>query len=764
MTEWIIFFSVFVQLVAAFMALRFFEGIPAKKGWLFISIAVSLMVLRRFFGLLRTTGEGQNLPLETIGLIEETIGFATSCFLLYGLYHLGSLFKFVQESGEKIISSEKKYRSVFHGASDAIFVVSRDGTILDCNESAEKLLGVSSEDLIGAKLSRFILFPDIETLRETISPNRINEVCWIISTSDGRKIEAELRASRVMIDGEENILCVFRDRTEEKRMQQELQKSYEYFELLFDKNPVPIFTLDESGRVVLWNFACEKLTGIPKDAIIGKKPNFESIYPNRKVPPTLAELLLVFDASSLAKKFEKQGVSLYLGMPDAVTCETVFEVHGRKKIVKLIASRIYSPNEELIGVIQIAQDITTERALERYAFQAQRMEALGRLASGIAHDFRNILMVVQSGMEFLKYKFQDNPEVRRYSREVGIAIDQGVSLCRQLMGFAVEERSEQLMPQAYNVNNIIRSLEKFVRRVFRENIHVQVELDPNISNVKAYPGQIDRVLINLFLNAQDAMPSGGTLLVRTKEVNVSREEIPPGIENVSPGPFVVIMVKDTGIGMDEVTLEKIFEPFFSGKKEMGHGLGLYVVWNEIRNLGGFIKVESSLSLGTVFYCYLPVWKEGIEDRDLEESEDTIEVTTPKRILLVEDNLALKDIMANALQALGHLVYVAGSIREALYLLDKEGEFLDVAICDFRLTDGSGYTVVEEIQSRFPHIKPVLMTGYAEKEVVDKCRRDGIPVLSKPFSMGKLQRIIVSMEDPSLISASYNRNTNREKIS
>jgi PAS domain S-box-containing protein len=748
MSEWIIVFSVFVQVFAAIVALRLFRETKGREGWLFVALAIFLMVLRRFFGLVRITGS--DVSTESVILLEETAGFATSCLLFVGLLRLGSLFKLVQESGERIMASEKKYRAVFQGASDAILIVNKDGTVIDCNESAEKLLGFPAEAIKGSNLS-ILSAPDQGGIWQAFSLNNWEAVDWILVGADGKKIETELKASRILINGEEGLLCVFRDRTEEKRAQRELSRSYEYLELIVDRNPMPTFVLDEYGSVTLWNLACERLTGIPREEVLGSKPNFQVLYPNRKIPPTLAELLLTFDPSFLVKKLEVRGVSLYPSMPDTVTCETAFETRGSEKRVKLIASRLYDRDGRLIGAIQIAQDVTMERALERYASQAQRMESLGRLASGIAHDFRNILMVIQSSMELLKHNLRDNPNVARFGRDVGVAVEQGVSLCRQLMAFAKEREEEQLPPQMISVNSVIRGLEKFLRRVFREDIHVQIDLDPNIGNIRAYPGQVDRVLTNLFLNAQDAMLSGGTLWVRTQEVLVSKDEIPPSAENVKPGRFVMITVKDTGVGMDEETMKRIFEPFFSSKGSTGHGLGLYVVWNEIQNLGGFIRVESSPSLGTAFHCYIPLWEEeeGVGVKP-EEARREVKPVLPKRVLLVEDNLALKDVMTQMLRTMGHTVSSAGSIREALHELSKIGDSLDLALCDIRLPDGDGYGLVQEIQSRFPHVTCILMTGYADKNILNKCHTEGLPVLYKPFSMSTVEEIFATLEESSII--------------
>lgn|GEM_PF-3085780 len=542
-------------------------------------------------------------------------------------------------------------------------------------------------------------------------------------------------------------MCVFRDCTKEKIAQRELRRNHEYLELILDKNPMPIFVVDKEGRVVLWNIACENLTGISKDEIVGKYPRegFKSLYPGKENPPiTLAELLIMFDAQTVAKKISKKGVSLYPLIPEAVTCEVVFEVEGKSKVARLIASRLYDKKGRFIGAIQIAHDVTQERAMERYMSQLQRMESLGRLAAGIAHDFRNILMVIQTGMELITNRLDDHSRIARAKREIELALGQGVSLCRQLMGFAREGiESAQEVPKAISVNGIIQTLEKFVRRIFRENIHLQFELDSLAGNVKALPGQIDRILLNLFLNAQDAMPQGGTLLVKSRRVQISSEEIPPGEENVRPGMFVLVTVKDTGVGIDEETLQRIFEPFYSKKESVGHGMGLYVVWSEVKRLGGFIRVESFCSLGTAFHVYLPVYEEEKEGkREISETEEVTfdETASSKRILMVEDNLALRSVLADMLKTLGHQVEEAGTVREALHLLERIGEDLDMVISDVGLPDGDGYRLVKEICSRFPHVKPVVMTGYAEAEVVNACRSENIPVLYKPFSVREIQKI------------------------
>lgn len=751
MTEWVILLSICIQLAAAIASARFFKENPSRGAWLFVSIAIFFMVFRRFFGLLRTTG-GSGEFLETISFVEESVGLMTSLFLFLGLYRLGSLFRFVQSSAQRLVASEKRYRAIFHNASDAILIIDREGNIIDANNSAERLLGFSVEKLRGSNLSLFSApdQPEGITIQEIIRMGIRNngERCeWVLIGGDGRRIDTEVRASRLVTNGEEGILCVFRDCTKEKMAQRELRRSREYLELILDKNPMPIFVVDKEGKVVFWNIACENLTGISKDEIVGKEPRegFRSLYPGKETPPpTLAELLIMFDAQTIAKKMSKKGLSLYPLIPEAVTCEVVFEVEGKSKVTRLIASKLYDQKGRFIGAIQIAHDVTQERAMERYMSQLQRMEALGRLAAGISHDFRNILMVIQTGVELVTSRLDDHDRVARARREIELALGQGVSLCRQLMGFAREGiESAQEVPRAISVNGVIQTLEKFIRRIFRENIHLQFELDPLVGNVKALPGQIDRILLNLFLNAQDAMPQGGTLLVRSRRVQVSSEEIPPGEENVKPGMFVLVTVKDTGVGMDEETLKRIFEPFYSKKESVGHGIGLYVVWSELRRLGGFVRVESSYSLGTAFHVYLPVWEEEKESREeVSEFEETAleETLGSKRILVVEDNLALRSVLTDMLKALGHQVEEAGSVREALHLLERMGEDLDVVLSDVGLPDGDGYRLVKEICSRFPHVKPVIMTGYADAEVVEACRAENIPVLYKPFSVHEIQKI------------------------
>ncbi|MEJ5300536.1 MAG: PAS domain S-box protein [Thermodesulforhabdaceae bacterium] len=773
MVEWIILTSICIQLTAAVMAARFFKENPAKGAWLFVCIAILLMVFRRFFGLIRiTTGSGE--ILETVSFVEESIGLGTSLLLLLGVYRLGFLFRFVQNTTQKLITSEKRYRAIFHNVSDAILIIGREGNILDANSSAEKLFGFSIDKLRGSHLSLFSAPDQIEgtSVQEIIHSGIQNSGKsheWILIGEDGRRIEAEVRASRLVTNGEEGILCVFRDRTREKQAERELRKSWEYLELVLDRNPMPIFVIDQEGRVALWNTSCENLTGISRTEIIGKKPGegFGVLYPGREIPPaTLAELLITFDAETLVKKMSKKGVSRYPLIPEAITCEVIFEVEGKPKIARLIASRLYDRKGRLIGAIQIAHDVTLERSMERYMSHLQRMEALGRLAAGIAHDFRNILMVIQNSMELIVRELKDHSQIARHRREIELALGQGVSLCRQLMGFArggEEEREEK--PRAISVNGVIQTLEKFVRRIFRENIHLQFELDPLAGSVKALPGQIDRILLNLFLNAQDAMPEGGTLLVKSRDVRVPPEEIPPGEENVKPGRFVLVTVKDTGVGMDEKTLQKIFEPFYSRKESGGHGLGLYIVWSELKRLGGFVRVESSYSLGTAFHVYFPVWEEEGEDwevesvkSDQEEKVFLVESLKPRRVLVVEDNLALRNVLCEMLVSFGHKVEKAGSVKEALHLVERIGKDLDVVISDIGLPDGDGYEMIKEISRRLPHIKSVLMTEYVRGEVIEACRAENILLLYKPFSATKLQEIFASLErsDVEFLGRNQNR--------
>ena len=254
------------------------------------------------------------------------------------------------------------------------------------------------------------------------------------------------------------------------------------------------------------------------------------------------------------------------------------------------------------GILAVTRDISKRKSLEKQLFQAQKMEAIARLAGGVAHDFNNFLMVVMSYTDLILKDFPAEHPLQRYAQEILLAAEQASSLTRQLLAFS---RKQVIQPEILNLNQLITVLEKLLRRLIPEDIEMDIRLDPQLENIKADPGQMEQVLMNLVINARDALPQGGKIQIRTEGVFLDQVygQSHPGVE---PGFYVKLTVSDNGVGMDQDTLERIFEPFFSTKgQDQGTGLGLATVHGIVKQHHGHITVSSSLGEGTTFEIYLP---------------------------------------------------------------------------------------------------------------------------------------------------------------
>ncbi len=727
MLKLVILLSITFQILAVVVALMSFRKNPSKGAWLIISIALVLMTFRRFMGFLKLANL-ESPEIEFTTFTEETIALATSILLFLGIHNLNSLFERIQQMNRSTLVSERKYRSVFKSVSEALFITDMEGNIVDCNEASIRLLGLSEDDITGKNIVE--LFQEKQSLEKLIKLSGSAPLELVLVKGEGTIVYTEAKVDKIIINGEEKLLFAFKDLTKEI----EAKKSKEYFEILLDSYPIPTFALNNKGEVVLWNKTCEELTNIPRWKVIGKKPDFSALYQDRKEPPpSLAELLIKYEPSKLIEKFKHRNVLKY--GHNILTCESSFRVGDTVKIIKIIASRLFDKNEKFIGAVQVAQDITSEKIAHHCMANLQKMEAIGRLSVGVAHDFRNILMIIQSATDLIAKDSPSNP----YIKDIKFAIERGSNLCKQLMVYS-KDLEELEKSTTLSIHGILKGNERLLRKIFKEDVHFYLELNAESDIVRASSYQIDRIITNLLINAQDAMPEGGTLVVKTENVCVEPHEIPMEWES-SPGDFIKITVKDTGIGMDEETLAHIFEPFFS-KKGRGHGLGLYVVYSEVKKLKGFIKVESKPSLGTSFYVYLPLAK---DDKATTEKEDRrIIEGFSKTILLIEDEYLLRKNLAKAIMAMGHKVIDAGSVREAIEIMEVEGSNIDLILTDFGLPEMNGFSLIKEIVEKHRKIPAIIMTGYADKAIITACKEANIPVIYKPFNLEELQSKIIDL--------------------
>lgn len=384
-----------------------------------------------------------------------------------------------------------------------------------------------------------------------------------------------------------------------------------------------------------------------------------------------------------------------------------------------------------------AQEALLERDVQLR--QSQKMEAVGRLAGGVAHDFNNQLAIMKGYLDMAVEKLGENPSVTNYLNQVGGAVDRATGLTRQLLLFTSHQPVDL---KVINVNDQIGDFKEMLRRLLREDIALEVDLDEDLWPVRADKVNLDQVLTNLVVNARDAMPQGGNLTIQTRNVVLSASEMADHVVADS-GQFVRLMVSDTGIGMSEETLGKIFEPFFSTKPPSeGTGLGLSVVYGIVQSHGGWISADSAPGEGSRLHVFLPMCEPGDAEGETGLAKRTASsMGAGEHLMVVEDDEQLRNMLAVMLEQHGYIVHACGNREDASQLLADEGLF-DLILTDVMLPDGRGTELAMEVQKSHPGLPTVLMTGYPGTHIdLARIRAVGLQLVQKPIARRDLLNII-----------------------
>lgn len=416
-----------------------------------------------------------------------------------------------------------------------------------------------------------------------------------------------------------------------------------------------------------------------------------------------------------------------------------FEVKWKRKdgsaITVRISGRAVSSADEPADVLEaIAEDVTDRRALEDQFRQAQKMEAVGRLAGGVAHDFNNLLMVISGYAEVILAQVDPASPLLEKGRAIQLAADRATTLTRQLLAFS---RKQLLELKVVDVNAIVQDMERLLRPLIGENIDLVTVLSPEAAHTRADAGQLEQVIMNLVVNAKDAMPAGGRLTLRTENV-VLDENHRRGQQFIRPGNYVTLMVSDTGMGMDRETQSRIFEPFFTTKeKGKGTGLGLSTVYGIVKQSGGYVMVQSELGRGTTFQIYLPLVKGTVEKRSVTVPEA---VGGTETILLVEDEESVRQLVRDTLSAKGYKVLEAENGEAGFAAAASHQGKLDLVITDVVMPGMGGREMVKQLIETRPGIKVLYLSGYTEDAIIsDGSIEKGTAFLQKPFTLQSLSR-------------------------
>ncbi|MCP5047599.1 MAG: response regulator [bacterium] len=384
-------------------------------------------------------------------------------------------------------------------------------------------------------------------------------------------------------------------------------------------------------------------------------------------------------------------------------------------------------------ILCISRDITQRKQLELQLQQAQKMEAVGKLAGGVAHDFNNLLTAIMGYSDLMLVKMQSESPFRDGVNEIKKAALRASALTQQLLAFS---RKQIMKPRVMDINNTVNGIEKMLKRLIGEDVQQVSQLDPQLKLVRADSGQVEQVLLNLAINAADAMPQGGTLTITTENKHIHKEDCQHLLYS-KPGQYVCLSIVDSGQGIDKNIIPNIFEPFFTTKKT-GTGLGLAVVYGIIKQHNGWINVYSEAGVGTTIKVYFPSLDIG--EVEVVEQEGSLVDFSGKgeKILLVEDEGGVRKIAARVLRDYGYNVVEAPGVLEALELFEKEKAMFNLVLSDVILQDKTGLELVDHLQIQKPGIKVLLTSGYADQkahwsEVIEK----GLPFLQKPYTMVNL---------------------------
>jgi len=638
----------------------------------------------------------------------------------------------LKQSEEILKEKEKKYRAIFENTGAATAIFNDDHIILMVNTEFEKLSGYSKEE-IEEKISwkEFVHKDEIERLIE------INRLRGIDPNSVPRSYEFKF------VDKHENIkdiyitvdripntnLCVasLLNIMDRKKIEEKLAEEHNLLRTLIDNLPEFIYVKDTDSKFVIANKGVANFMGAKSIEDLIDKTDFD-FYPKE-----------------IAEQYyndEQEIIRCDKSIIDKT--EPSIMPNGEKRWLSTTKVPLKNNHGEIVGIVGLGHDITEHKNLEEQFQQAQKMEAIGKLTGGVAHDFNNILTVIIGFSDYLLMRYKNDKHLISYINNIKEAGNRAASLTHQLLAFS---RKQILQPKVVNLNTIILNIKKMVGRLIGEDIELILNLDPSLENAKLDIHQIEQVIMNLAVNARDAMLKGGKLIIETKNVFLGEEYIKNHIPT-KPGYYVMLTISDNGIGIDKETQEHIFEPFYTTKKEgKGTGLGLATVYGIIKQSNGYIWVYSELNTGTTFKIYFPSVKKEVEAEN-KKGTPPKNLSGSETILVVEDDEIVRNMISSVLNTFGYSVLNEKNGEETLELVNKNpNKTIDLMITDVIMPRMSGRDLAENLKFKKPNMKVLYISGYTDNAIVHHGILDsGIPFLQKPFTINDICKKIREVLD------------------
>jgi PAS domain S-box-containing protein len=617
-------------------------------------------------------------------------------------------------------------------AGSIILVLNADETVELINKRGSDILGYPEQEIVGKNwFNQFLPIEIRETVREVFKKILSNDVSLdevyenAILTRQGEERIIAWNSSIVRDESGEIVgtLSSGQDITGRILTERELRKSEEKYRSFFEDDLTADYISNPDGQLLFCNPAYLDIFGFAtmEEAL---NLNIQNLYHSSEDRKQLLE--------ELRKQKRLENYEIQLKRVDGAPLFVTANVIGR-----------FDEQNNLVEIKGYLFDVTQHKRTEEQFWLAQKMEAIGRLAGGVAHDFNNLLSVINGYSDLAMHRLSKNHMLQKDLSMIFQAGKKAEALTRQLLAFS---RRQVMQPRIISLNVLIDDLEKMLKRLIEEDIQLITKKDPDLGAVKADPTQIEQVILNLAVNSRDAMPKGGKLIIETNNIILSSDLVQERV-TMAAGPYVLISVSDTGIGMDEQTRANIFEPFFTTKeKGKGTGLGLSTVYGIIKQSGGYIWVYSEPGEGTTFKIYLPQVAEEVEDIIIHRSPPET-LKGKETILLVEDDQGVRDVSEMILREFGYQVLKAENGEEALQVIEKNGEAIQLMITDLVMPGMSGKELTDQISGLGNGFKVLYLSGYTDEAIVHHgILEKGIDFLAKPFGTEELLRKVREILD------------------
>ncbi len=618
-----------------------------------------------------------------------------------------------KRAAEEMLDRSMFLDSLIEHSPLAIVVLDPDHRVRICNPAFEKLFQWDRDEVVGTTLDRMISTSqkrrEASDYTELVLEGRTVHDTTRRLRKDGTELDVELYGVPLMRGGELiGIFAIYQDVTDRVRAEQALRESEERFRRLSDATFEGIVVSD-GERVLDCNEQYARMLQLEVESVVGR-PLLDFVAPDNR------QLVQAYIDDAHEEPYEHRALR-------ADKSELIVEVHGRSlpmggRTVRVTAVR----------------DMTDNRRFEEEVRQSQKMEAVGRLAGGIAHDFNNLLTVIKGYGQLLSMQITDT-KLRGLVEEILQASERASLMTQRLLAFG---RKQSVQSETLDLNQVIAGMEKILRRLIRADIDIDLHLSKGLGKIRADPSQVEQVILNLVINAGDAMPKGGILSIESSDVELTEDDAREGY--TSAGSFVCLRVSDTGMGMDDATLAQVFEPFFTTKeKGKGTGLGLATVYAIIKQSSGSIDVESKVGRGTTFRIYFPRVPDVItgDSLDAPSARTNLPRSEGETVLVVEDEPGVRALAVEFLELHGYRVIEARDGREGLEWIEVMGDAIDLVLSDVVMPNMNGPEMVAHLHRRHPDAKVLYMSGYTDEVLGQHHPMLTRLLVQKPFSVEEL---------------------------